>query len=104
MILKTISAKRVCLHPLHPYASAYQHTTNTYPSGKAVSHAFAKELLAGFVGGELDKLAETKGRDAFDHAQASRHAKESAEQMYDQHYIDNHGASQYDPNQYGRRY
>ena len=26
-----------------------------------MNHAFAKELLAGFVGGEVDKLAETKG-------------------------------------------
>jgi len=30
-------------------------------SGKPVSHAFAKELLAGFAGGEVDKLAETHG-------------------------------------------
>lgn len=29
--------------------------------GKPVSHAFAKELLAGFAGAEVDKLAETKG-------------------------------------------
>jgi hypothetical protein len=26
--------------------------------GKTVNHAFAKELLAGFVGGEVDKLIE----------------------------------------------
>ena len=30
-------------------------------AGKQVDHALAKELLAGFVGGEVDKLAETKG-------------------------------------------
>lgn len=30
-------------------------------AGKPVSHAFAKELLAGFAGGEIDKLAETHG-------------------------------------------
>ena len=29
--------------------------------GKVVNHQFAKELLAGFVGGEVDKLAETHG-------------------------------------------
>ena len=29
--------------------------------GKPVSHQFAKELLAGFAGGEIDKLAETHG-------------------------------------------
>lgn len=34
--------------------------------GKTVNHAFAKELLAGFVGGEVDKLAETKGEDAWE--------------------------------------
>ena len=34
----------------------------TIITGKPVSHAFAKELLAGFAGGEVDKLAETKGR------------------------------------------
>ena len=33
----------------------------TDATGKVVNHAFAKELLAGFVGGEVDKLAETKG-------------------------------------------
>ena len=30
-------------------------------TGKPVSHQFAKELLAGFAGGEIDKLAETHG-------------------------------------------
>ena len=30
-------------------------------TGNVVNHAFAKELLAGFVGGEVDKLAETRG-------------------------------------------
>ena len=31
-----------------------------------MNHAFAKELLAGFVGGEVDKLAETKGAQVID--------------------------------------
>ena len=30
-------------------------------TGKQVDHQFAKELLAGFAGGEIDKLAETHG-------------------------------------------
>lgn len=68
--------------------------------GKPVSHQFAKELLAGFAGAEIDKLAETKGADWFDQEKAKRDAKEHAERMYDEHYIDNHGADQYDPNQY----
>ncbi|KAI9850308.1 MAG: hypothetical protein M1838_005868 [Thelocarpon superellum] len=70
--------------------------------GKPVSHAFAKELLAGFVGGEVDKLAETKGMDFYDRERAQHQAKESAGNMYDQHYVQQQGADQYDPNQYGR--
>ncbi|KAK5196820.1 hypothetical protein LTR47_010315 [Exophiala xenobiotica] len=64
--------------------------------GKPVSHKFAKELLAGFVGGEVDKLAETKGMDEYDTYEAKKKAKSHAEQMYDQHYD---GMDQYDPNQ-----
>ncbi|MCJ1303178.1 hypothetical protein MMC08_005986 [Hypocenomyce scalaris] len=66
--------------------------------GKPVSHQFAKELLAGFVGGEVDKLAETKGMDEYDRERARHQAKEGAQNMYDNHYQD---ANQYDPNQYG---
>ncbi|RMZ68291.1 SPX N-terminal [Pyrenophora seminiperda CCB06] len=70
--------------------------------GKPVSHAFAKEMLAGFAAAEVDKLAETKGEDWFDREKAKRDAKQHAEQMYDDHYVNNHGADQYDPNQYSR--
>lgn len=70
--------------------------------GNTVNHAFAKELLAGFVGGEVDKLAETHGLNEYDKIQAQRHAKQGAENMYDQHYVRDQGADQYDPNQYGR--
>ncbi|KAJ9371855.1 hypothetical protein DTO282F9_3180 [Paecilomyces variotii] len=66
--------------------------------GKTVNHGFAKELLAGFVGGEVDKLAETKGLDEVDKIRAREQAKKNAEQMYDDHYRD---ADQYDPNRYG---
>ncbi|KAH8656559.1 hypothetical protein BGZ60DRAFT_144204 [Tricladium varicosporioides] len=68
--------------------------------GKPVSHAFAKELLAGIVGAEVDKLAETKGMDFIDREKAKRHAKDNVENMYDQHYVRDQGADQYDPNQY----
>ncbi|KIW01585.1 uncharacterized protein PV09_07058 [Verruconis gallopava] len=54
--------------------------------GKTVNHAFAKELLAGFAGAEVDRLAETKGADFIDREKAKRHARESAERMYDDHY------------------
>jgi hypothetical protein len=51
------------------------------------------------VGGEVDRLAETKGMDEYDRIQAKRHAQENAAGLYDDHYG---GADQYDPNQYER--
>ncbi|MCJ1394112.1 hypothetical protein MMC18_006990 [Xylographa bjoerkii] len=69
--------------------------------GKTVNHQFAKEVLAGFVGGEVDKLAETHGVNEYDRYEARKHATNSADNMYDQHYIQNEGAQQYDTNQYG---
>lgn len=73
---------------------------NNYPAvtnrrtGKPVSHQFAKELLAGFAGAEVDKLAETKGEDFFDKERSKHEAKKKAEAMYDDHYG---GQDQYDP-------
>lgn len=43
--------------------------------GKTVSHGFAKELLAGIAGGEVDKLFETKGLDYLDREKAKRNAE-----------------------------
>ncbi|KAI0133069.1 hypothetical protein F4776DRAFT_625974 [Hypoxylon sp. NC0597] len=63
--------------------------------GKAVNHAFAKELLAGIAGAEVDKLVETKGLDFIDREKAKRHAKEQAEHLYDSQYGNE---DQYDPN------
>ena len=71
-------------------------------SGKQVDHQFAKELLAGFVGGEVDKLAETRGMNEWDKIEAQRHAKAGAHRMYDEHYVRDQGADYYDPNQYDR--
>lgn len=62
--------------------------------GKTVNHQFAKELLAGFAGAEVDKLAETKGMDEYDRERAKHQAKENTQNMYDQHYG---GQDQYDP-------
>ncbi|KAA8647024.1 hypothetical protein EYZ11_000097 [Aspergillus tanneri] len=70
--------------------------------GKPVSHAFAKEALAGIVGAEVDKLIETKGMDQVDKFKAREHAKKNAERMYVEHYEERHGAEQYDPNRYER--
>ena len=64
--------------------------------GEPVSHGFAKELLAGFVGGEVDKLAETKGEDAWDRHKTKERAQRGAEQMYDDHYGQQ---DRYDPQQ-----
>ncbi|KEF54619.1 uncharacterized protein A1O9_09061 [Exophiala aquamarina CBS 119918] len=64
--------------------------------GKVVSHSFAKELLAGFAGAEVDKLVETKGMDEYDAVRAKRHARDAAENMYDQHYGQD---DQYNPDQ-----
>ncbi|CRG87250.1 hypothetical protein PISL3812_04267 [Talaromyces islandicus] len=66
--------------------------------GKPVSHAFAKEALVGLVGAEIDKLAETKGADAWDKHEAKKHAHENVQALYDEHYG---GQEQYDPS-YGR--
>jgi hypothetical protein len=52
--------------------------------GKTVDHQFAKELLAGFVGGKVDKLVETHGMNEYDKYEAHKHAKKHAEQFYDQ--------------------
>lgn len=65
--------------------------------GKQVSHAFAKELLVGLVGAEVDKLIESKGLDYVDRQKAKRHARDNVEEMYDQHYVRDQGAESYDP-------
>lgn len=62
--------------------------------GKPVSHQFAKELLAGIAGAEVDRLAETKGMDFFDKEKAQHQAKQKTEQLYDNHYG---GEQQWDP-------
>ncbi|RMZ77897.1 hypothetical protein DV738_g4169, partial [Chaetothyriales sp. CBS 135597] len=62
--------------------------------GKPVSHAFAKEALAGIVGATVDRLVETKGLDKLDEEKARRHAHHTAEKIYDNHYGDHH---EFDP-------
>lgn len=66
-----------------------------------MNHAFAKEMIAGLVGGEVDRLAETKGMDEYDRVEAKRHAERSAHNMYDQQF--GQGQDQYDPNQYDQQ-
>lgn len=79
-------------------AKQTQLTFTSFSTGKPVSHQFAKELLAGFAGGEVDRLAETKGADYIDREKAKHQAKRQAEELYDSHYG---GNDQYDPSQQG---
>lgn len=62
--------------------------------GKAVSHGFAKEMIAAFAGAEVDKLMETKGMDFIDSERAKHHAQRQAEHLYEQQYGD---MDEYDP-------
>ena len=39
--------------------------------------------------------------DEYDRERAHHQAKERARDMYDQHYVEDNGADQYNPNQYG---
>jgi deoxyribodipyrimidine photolyase-like uncharacterized protein len=50
--------------------------------GEEVSHPLAKELLAAFVGAELDKWFETKGLDHLDREEATRLATEGAHGLF----------------------
>jgi hypothetical protein len=63
--------------------------------GKTVSHARAKELLAGFASAAVDRFAETKGEDWFDSERAKHDAKQQAVTLYDQQYA---GQDNWDPN------
>jgi hypothetical protein len=52
--------------------------------GKPNDHAKAMQLLAGFAGGALDKLVETKGLDFIDKQKAKRHAEEQVKSYYEE--------------------
>lgn len=52
--------------------------------GKPNDHAKAMQLLAGFAGGAIDKLIETKGLDFVDKQKAKRHAEEQVKSYYDE--------------------
>jgi hypothetical protein len=83
----------------------------TMTTGKPISHQFAKELLVGFAGVEVDRLAETKGADYIDRERAKHEAKKNAEHLYDEHYgrEDNYDPERSRPHeryqqQYGNNY
>lgn len=84
-LLRTTNARRVCYLVISILCSAeyapgncirIKQLTSRPLTGKPVSHAFAKELLAGFVGGEADKLVETKGEDFYDRERVRNQAQE----------------------------
>ncbi|KAL7748256.1 hypothetical protein RI367_006442 [Sorochytrium milnesiophthora] len=55
--------------------------------GQPESHAFAKEMLAGFASAEVDKLFETKGLDYLDREEAKRKAVQQAHRYYEEQYM-----------------
>lgn len=64
--------------------------------GQPVSHKFAKEMLAGIAGGEVDKLFESKGLNYLDREKAKRQAQNQVQSAYDNHYG---GSDQWSPDQ-----
>jgi hypothetical protein len=91
---KIVSARRVSRHIPCPHSIS---TLTRWYAGRPISHQFAKELLVGLAGAEVDKLVETKGMDFIDREKAKHNAKEQVECMYDEHYVQGQGADQYDP-------
>ncbi|OBR11614.1 putative CipC-like antibiotic response protein [Colletotrichum higginsianum IMI 349063] len=70
-------------------------------TGEPVKHAFAKEMLVGIAGAEVDKLFETKGLDYIDREKAKRHAEKQAEHLYEEQYGD---MDEYNPERRGRHH
>ncbi|KAI7895574.1 uncharacterized protein EV154DRAFT_495348 [Mucor mucedo] len=73
-------------HELIAGAASYEaikaYNKHCEKEGKPVDHATAKALLAGFAGGMVDKLIETKGLDYLDKQKAKRHAEEQVKDYY----------------------
>jgi hypothetical protein len=64
--------------------------------GGRVSHGFAKDLIMGIAGAEMEKLFERRGglRRA-DREEAKHRARQQAENLYDQQYGDEHDYNPY---------
>ena len=60
--------------------------TGSAREGKPANHQLAKELFAGFVGAEVDKLVETKGLDEWDREKIKREARRHGEEQIQQQY------------------
>ncbi|KAI5308118.1 hypothetical protein KEM55_006528, partial [Ascosphaera atra] len=80
-------------HELIAGAASYQamkafnnHHKGDAEEGGEVKHEKAKNIIAGLVGAEIDRLAETKGRDAWDKHKLKKQAEDNAKNMYDEKY------------------
>lgn len=91
----TLSHPTVTFAPLPPALrfptstpTPIHNTANTHSPiiGVAENHTFAKDILAGFAGGEADKLVETKGENFYDREKMKRDAQQNASDYYDQQY------------------
>ena len=61
-------------------------TLSVSTTGVAENHTVAKDILAGFAAGEVDKLAETKGENWYDREKMKRDSQQNAGNYYDQQY------------------
>jgi len=77
------------------FYAMHEYEEHQRKEGKEVDHGFAKEAIAALAGGEVDRLAETKGADFVDREEAKRQAKQKSGELYDQHYGDEEN---YNPN------
>ncbi|KAF8693222.1 hypothetical protein AX14_002286 [Amanita brunnescens Koide BX004] len=63
------------------YEAAKAYEQHVQANGKPVSHAKAKEILAGLTGAFVDKIVETKGLDYVDKEKAKHHANQQVYQF-----------------------
>lgn len=64
-------------------------------TGVAENHTLAKDVLAGFAGGEADKMIETHGENFYDREKMKYDTKQQANACYDQQYGNQGGDSGY---------
>jgi len=72
------------------YEAAKAYENHCDQNGNPGSHQEAKEILAGFSGAAVDRLAETKGLDYIDREKAKRDATQDVSQAYDQNNQNNY--------------
>ncbi|KAJ7777950.1 hypothetical protein DFH07DRAFT_570220 [Mycena maculata] len=62
------------------YEAAKAYEAHCEKQGKKPDHAEAKKIIAAVAGGFIDKLFETKGRDAIDNYEEKQAVKDKAQQ------------------------